>query len=446
MRNVVVFILMAVCSASMSQDAKEQKKTIKSLRKRYKLEYANYMSDKGFAYIKMGDKSGNVMVADSDGNILVPNACQGGKTYIDIWYENFDKIASKPFVMGSSNKPVFVALAKGESGRCYDFFTSDGSMLSTIDGLLVADKNVNAYIWHKDGKCGMVSKDGNIICPAEYSEVTTTKSPFCYVAKLVNGMKRYGVINISGDASCVIPCSFSAIKQSEDSVWMVKTKACGDFLPYYSGAVYEDFLDEGERLYERANYKEVERYYAANGSDAPWANFYIGAVNWNYACSTFNDVDSLMTLLRKTEMNDGNDLATEALSVIDKYSLFSSKADESILQYLSSDDKRFVLKAKEIKCELDMMSERMDLMKSDVPRELSAYKERIRLLKEEEKERFRKFERERALKLEEERLRNERDVRMAKEATRRRIALERVRAKEIQLNGGNQKSKRTSNH
>lgn len=58
MRNIIVFILMAVCSASMSQNAKEQKKTIKSLRKKYKLEYANYMSDKEFVYIKMENKSG----------------------------------------------------------------------------------------------------------------------------------------------------------------------------------------------------------------------------------------------------------------------------------------------------------------------------------------------------------------------------------------------------
>ena len=437
---------MAVCSASMSQNAKEQKKTIKSLRKKYKLEYANYMSDKEFVYIKMGNKSGNVMVADSVGNILVPNVCQGGKKYIDIWYENLDKIASKPIGVGSSNKSVFVALAKEKSGRCYDFFTSDGSMLSTIDGSLVADRNINVYIWHKDGKYGIVSKDGNIIFPTEYSEIITTKSPFCYVVKLVNGMKRYGVIDVSDDASCVIPCNFNAIKQSEDSVWMVKTKACGEFLPYYSGAVYEDFLDEGERLYERAKYKDVERYYAANGSNAPWANFYIGAVNWNYARSTFNDVDSLMTLLRKTETNNGNDLATEASSTIDKYNLFSSKAEKAIMQYISSDDKRFVLRAKEIKCELALMSERMALMKSDIPRELSAYKERIRLLKEEEKEQFRKFERERTLKLEEERLRNERDVKMAKEETRRRVALERVRAKKTLRNGESSQSKRTSNH
>lgn len=82
----------------------------------------------------------------------------------------------------------------------------------------------------------------------------------------------------------------------------------------------------------------------------------------------------------------------------------------------------------------------------EFPSELSAYKERIRLLKEEEKEQFRKFERERALKLEEERLRNERDVKMAKEETRRRVALERVRAKKTLRSGESSQSKRTSNH
>ena len=89
MKNIIIALMVLFCSNPiMAQNSKQEKRLIKSLKKEYGLDYAFFKRSRkdNYAYIDMRTKDWDALIADSLGNIIIPDTYPSKKKYTSIEY------------------------------------------------------------------------------------------------------------------------------------------------------------------------------------------------------------------------------------------------------------------------------------------------------------------------------------------------------------------------
>ena len=189
--------------------------------------------------------------------------------------------------------PVFIASRNlGEGYSEYKFFSTSGEYITSFVGSLHENFNSPVYI-SKDveGNYGLMAMDGRILLPNDYTAIETRADGICRLYQMNDGMERMGGACISDITETNVPCIFSYVNYSQaEGCWLVQIHEYDSIQVYSENNQYDtNFLDEGQRLFEKRQYGDARKYYVLNGSEAKWAQFYIGATYYKsivgYECA-----------------------------------------------------------------------------------------------------------------------------------------------------------------
>lgn len=453
MKNIIFIALMAFFYSNpiMAQNNRQEKRLLKSLKKEYGLNDAYFKRSwiDNYAYIVLWTKDGDSMIADSLGNIIIPDTFPSQKKYTSIeyvperkkGYERSRYYNSTENCYFAGNKGCFVA--KDNSGT-YFFIDRNGTVISEFSGTLHdcysvdaylaisnIDKNQNAseYSTVSANNVGLLSKDGTAIIPTEYSEINTTNSGLCYVTQKVEGILKHGAINIANTTEYTnVPCKFNKVILSENGHdFLVRTHELDTFSLYSPDSVYSySYIDEGERLFESKQYEEVHKYYSIINNNAPWANAYLGASCWKLALSDYETAERVLEELGRTINENGQNMANTVYRHLDIFEDEAKQAVKYLEMYLQGCDERYKPKVKEINYELTQIIKKSVILRNSVSHVLNAYKDRRNTYLEEERNEQIRKENERRFQQEQQRINNQR---LHEINERNRIALERENAR-----------------
>lgn len=447
----VTLCILLFCNLLLAQNNRQEKRLLKSLKKEYGL-YDAYFERSwrdNYAYIVLRTKDWDTMIADSLGNIIIPDTFPSQKKYTSIeyvpermkGYERNRYYNSTENCYCAGNKGCFVA--KDNSGT-YFFIDRNGTVISEFSGTLHdcysvdaylaisnIDKNQNAseYSTVSENNVGLLSKDGTAIIPTEYSEINTTNSGLCYVTQKVEGILRHGAINIANTTEYTnVPCKFNKVILSENGYdFLVRTHELDTFSLYSPDSVYSySYIDEGERLFESKQYEEVHKYYSIINNNAPWANAYLGASCWKLALSDYETAERVLEELGRTINENGQNMANTVYRHLDIFEDEAKQAAKYFDLYLRGYDGRYKPRVKEIDYELSQLIKKSVILRNSVSHELDAYKDRRNTYLEEERNEQIRKENERRFQQEQQRINNQR---LHEINERNRIAVEREKAR-----------------
>ena len=447
----VTLCILLFCNLLLAQDNRQEKRLLKSLKKEYGLNDAYFKRSwrDNYAYIVLRTKDWDTMIADSLGNIIIPDTFPSQKKYTSIeyvperkkGYERNRYYNSTENCYFAGNKGCFVA--KDNSGT-YFFIDRNGTVISEFSGTLHdcysvdaylaisnTDKNQNAseYSTVSANNVGLLSKDGTAIIPTEYSEINTTNSGLCYVTQKVEGVLRHGAINIANTTEYTnVPCKFNKVILSENGHdFLVRTHELDTFNLYSPDSVYSySYIDEGERLFESKQYEEVHKYYSIINNNAPWANAYLGASCWKLALSDYETAERVLEELGRTINENGQNMANTVYRHLDTFEDEAKQAAKYLEMYLQGCDKRYKPKVKEINYELSQLIKKSDILRNSVSHELDAYKDRRNTYLEEERNKQIERENERRFQQNQQKINIQR---LHEINERNRIAVEREKAR-----------------
>lgn len=461
------FWILLYCNPIMSHNTKGQKKILKALKKEYNLSYASFNRDiiDNFAYIRMYTKNHNELIADSLGNIIIPNSNQSQTNYISIHYEPERKGGFKKRYENNSlinrfyvgNQGCFVA--QDRMGTHY-FYDRTGAMTTKYAGILYRCFNLDAY-WVKsvsdDGKnlsdstyarrnnVGLIYMDGTPLIPTEYADITTTISGLCYVSQYVEGVIRHGIIDLAHTTTYEkVPCLFNKVVISKNGKnLLVRKHELDSFVVYSPDSTYSiSYIDEGERLFESGQYDEAQKYYFINKDSIPWANAYLGVCRWKMAESEYRISQSSIDDLKVTTSEYGRDKANTAYRSLDQFQSNAQQAIEQFDLYLQGQDNKFKLRIKEIKYEITRLMEDAVILRNSIAPEIEAYEYRRKAYLEEQQNEQKRKENEKYLQQHQQWIDNQR---MHEINERNRIALERERERRKKQAEQNKKGNTNSN-
>lgn len=453
MKNFYVTLcLLFFCNSLLAQNSRQEKRLLKVLKKEYGLDYAIFKRSRkdNYAYIDMRTKDGDVLIADSLGNIIIPDVYPSHKKYISIEYvpehkrgyerKRYYNSIENCYCVG--NQGCFVA--KDKHGMYY-FINRTGTVMSEYAGNLHECFSIDAYlatsIIDKNkgtsesstvsaNNVGLLSKDGTTLIPTEYSEVNTTNSGLCYVAKKVDGILKHGAINIANATEYIlnVPCKFNKVILSENGHdFLVRIHELDTFSIYSPDSVYSySYIDEGERLFEGKHYEDVHKYYSVDNHNAPWANAYLGASCWKFALGDYETAEQALEELGRTANGNGQNMAN---TVYLHFDIFEDEAKQAVKYfelYLQGCDERYKPRIKEINYELTQLIKKSVILRNSVSYELNAYKDRRNAYLEDERNEQIRKENERRFQQEQQRINNQR---LHEVNERNRIALEREKAR-----------------
>ena len=447
----VTLCILLFCNLLLAQDNRQEKRLLKSLKKEYGLNDAYFERSwrDNYAYIVLRTKDWDTMIADSLGNIIIPDTFPSQKKYTSIeyvperkkGYERKRYYNSTENCYFAGNKGCFVA--KDNSGT-YFFIDRNGTVISEFSGTLHdcysvdaylaisnIDKNQNAseYSTVSANNVGLLSKDGTAIIPTEYSEINTTNSGLCYVTQKVEGILRHGALNIANTTEYTnVPCKFNKVILSENGYdFLVRTHELDTFSLYSPDSVYSySYIDEGERLFESKQYEEVHKYYSIINNNAPWANAYLGASCWKLALSDYETAERVLEELGRTINENGQNMANTVYRHLDIFEDEAKQAAKYFDLYLRGYDGRYKPRVKEIDYELSQLIKKSVILRNSVSHELDAYKDRRNTYLEEERNEQIRKENERRFQQEQQRINNQR---LHEINERNRIAVEREKAR-----------------
>lgn len=453
MKNIIIALMVLFCSNPiMAQNSKQEKRLIKSLKKEYGLDYAFFKRSRkdNYAYIDMRTKDWDALIADSLGNIIIPDTYPSKKKYTSIEYvpekkrgyeqkRKYNSIESRYCV---GNQGCFVA--KDKNGICY-FINRSGTVMSEFAGNLHECFSIDAYLAHsnidvsegvtessteKANNVGLLSKDGATLIPPEYSEINTTNSGLCYVAQKVDGILKHGAINIANTTEYTlnVPCKFNKVLLSANGHdFLVRVHELDTFCIYSPDSAYSySYIDEGERLFEGKHYEEVHKYYSVDNHNAPWANAYLGASCWKFALSDYETAEQALEELAKATNDNGQNMANTVYRHLDMFEDEAKQAVKHFELYLQGCDEKYKPRVKEINYELTQIIKKSVILRNSVSHELNAYKDRRNTYLEEERNEQIRKENERRFQQEQQRINNQR---LHEINERNRIALERENAR-----------------
>ena len=447
----VTLCILLFCNLLLAHNNRQEKKLLKSLKKEYGLYDAYFKRSwrDNYAYIVLRTKDWDTMIADSLGNIIIPDTFPSQNKYTSIeyvperkkGYERNRYYNSTENCYFAGNKGCFVA--KDNSGT-YFFIDRNGTVISEFSGTLHdcysldaylaisnTDKNQNAseYSTVSANNVGLLSKDGTAIIPTEYSKINTTKSGLCYVTQKVEGVIRHGAINIANTTEYTnVPCKFNKVILSENGHdFLVRTHELDTFSLYSPDSVYSySYIDEGERLFESKQYEEVHKYYSIINNNAPWANAYLGASCWKLALSDYETAERVLEELGRTINENGQNIANTVYRHLDIFEDEAKQAVKYLEMYLQGCDERYKPRVKEIDYELSQLIKKSDILRNSVSHELDAYKDRRNTYLEEERNKQIERENERRFQQNQQRINNQR---LHEINERNRIALDREKAR-----------------
>lgn len=270
---LLTLVLVSASATSRSEYTEEERRIIKVLKKKYKIDEISFEQSDNLRYILIYNNKGEAIVADGNGKTIIPPG------HFDYWGDlvvNPSEEASQdPYNPG--NKDVFCIKKAGKN----TFFDVDGNMIAVLDGELKAHNSINVYYQIIDnGKyVGITAKDGRILLEPTYSDITLHPDGICFTTKDVNGISLVGANSFMKNHLPNIPCAFHEVVLSEDgNEWLVRIHE-HDTLKVYSPDLLHsrEQVDKGIELFTQQRYAECRDFYMTEGKDIAWANFYIGA-------------------------------------------------------------------------------------------------------------------------------------------------------------------------
>ncbi|MBR3522231.1 MAG: hypothetical protein IKN75_06930 [Prevotella sp.] len=425
--------------------SKQEKSIVKELKKQYKLEAVEIKRPyEGYVYYSLLSKDLKSMIADSTGQVIIPQSRQVSDAYPNgIRFSNGHSKGYSSFrekgrnsrtitAYYPGNKPIFVAFkSKGDNNNEYKFFSTSGEQVTSFDGFLIEDFNSPVYLSKDEfGNYGLMAMDGRILLPNDYTAIETRADGICRLYQMNDGMERMGGACISDITETNVPCIFSYVNYSQaEGCWLVQIHEYDSIQVYSENNQYDtNFLDEGQRLFEKRQYGDARKYYVLNGSEAKWAQFYIGATYYKSIVERFQKMNSGMDVLKRSCNRQDKNIASEIRDNFDLFSEEARKAEEAFNAYLEINHEKYAANAKEMLYELNEMKSQTDDIERRLNMALSELERRCMELELKEREEHRRFIEQERLRLERQRLLEERLAREQRE----RVIQERQAEKERQ--------------
>lgn len=362
MRYLIFLVFIALPFQLFGKDfiTKQEKNIIKLLKKSYKLESVNIQRpNKILIYYELLTKDGKSMVADSTGNIIIPQS----KSINDA-YRNRIK-----FVNCTEKKNIFLTTKSIGGGNYeYQYFSTQGELIATYNGKLSQSPYSTIFIYQNlIGNFGLVSNDGKQILPNDYSDINVDSSGICKLTQLKNGIERRGAYCLSNKTRTNVPCDFYNVDYCElEKRWKIKVHEYDSTLVYNDTCHYDtSFLDEGQKLFESNEFLEARKFYTINSENTKWAYFYIGASFYKEIMQLRECMNSCMKEIKTSCDRKDISIATELRKNLQLLTSKIEKSEQSFNVYLSRDT-RYYTKAQEMLFDL-----------SELKNNIIGYKEEI---------------------------------------------------------------------
>ena len=393
MKILMTFFFIALPFQLFGKDyvTKQEKNIIRSLKRAYKLEnVAIQRPDKSFMYYELYTKDGKSMVADSAGNVIIPQSKSDNDAYI----------YRIKFVNNTEKRNVFLA-TKSIGGRNYEykFFSTQGELIATFNGKLSKSPYSTIFVCQNlIGNFGLVSNDGKQILPNDYSDINVDSSGICKLTQLKNGIERRGAYCLSDKTRTSVPCDFYNVDYSEtEKCWKIKVHEYDSSLVYNDTCHYDtSFLDEGQKLFESKEYLEARKFYTINAENTKWAYFYIGASFYKEIMQLREYMNSCMKELEISCDRKDISIATELRKNLQLLTTKTDKAEQNFKLYLSRDTRYYtqtqemLFGLSELKNNIIGYKEEIAMAINDLERRCTEYKrmEREAYLKDLEQQRL----------------------------------------------------------
>lgn len=437
-RFLLIFLGLLPCLAFAKSDlSKQEKAIVKALKKQYKLESVEIARPySGFVYYELLTKDFKWMIADSAGQVIIPQSKQASDAYqnnirfirghekgLDRFRER-GRNARTITAYYPGNQSVFLAY-KGIGGGSneYQFVSTTGELLYRFDGSISEDFNSPVYI-SKDlmGGLGIMAMDGRTLLPNDYTSIETRADGICALYQMQNGVERMGGTCVSDMTQTSVPCIFNHVEYSQSKgCWMVQIHEYDTIQAYKADGQYDtSFMDEGQRLFEQQQYEEARKYYTLNGSEAKWAQFFIGATYYKAIVALYQDMNDALAVLENSCNRQDRGIASDIRSDLNLFNQKAAKAEQAFQAYVGSGHTVYTGKAKEMLYELSEMQSRASGMENRVSMAVADLERRCAELdRMEQEEHNRRLEQQR-INLERQRLNEQR---LAREQREREIRM-----------------------
>lgn len=393
MKFLITFIFIALPFQVLGKDyvTKQEKKTIRSLKRAYRLEsVAIQRPNKTFMYYELCNKEGKIMIADSTGNVIIPQSKSDNDAYSNCI----------EFINSAEKGYLFLAM-KSIGGKKYEyrFFSTKGELIVTYNGKLSKSRYPTIFVYQNlIGNFGLVSNDGKQILPNDYSYISVDSSGICKLTQLKNGIERRGAYSLSDKIRTSVPCDFYNVDYSEtEKCWKIQVHKYDSTFVYNDTCHYDtSFLDEGQKLFESKEFLEARKFYTINAENIKWAYFYIGASFYMEIMQLREDMNSCMKELKISCDRKDISIATELHKNLQLLTTKIEKAEQSFNLYLSRDT-RYYIQTQEMLFELSELKnsiigykKEIAMAITDLERRCSEYDkmEREAYLRELEQQRF----------------------------------------------------------
>ena len=437
-RFLLIFLGLLPCLVFAKSDlSKQEKAIVKALKKQYKLESVEITRPyNGFVYYELLTKDFKWMIADSAGQVIIPQSKQASDAYqnnirfirghekgLDRFREG-GRNARTITAYYPGNRSVFLAY-KGISGGLneYQFISTTGELLYRFDGSIGEDFNSPVYI-SKDlvGGFGIMAMDGRTLLPNDYTSIETRADGIYALYQMQNGVERMGGACVSDMTQTSVPCIFNYVEYSQSKgCWMVQVHEYDSIQAYKVDGQYStSFMDEGQRLFEQQQYEEARKYYTLNGNNIKWAKFYIGATYYKMIMAMFQNMTDALSVLENSSNRQDQSIASDIRSDLNLFNEETAKAEQAFQAYIKSGHTKYAAKANEMLYELSEMKSHTNGMESRVSRAIADLERRCAELDRIEKEEHNRWVEQQKINLEQQKLNEQR---LAREQRNREIRM-----------------------
>lgn len=424
MKYLITFIFIALPFQLFCKDSitKQEKMIIRSLKRAYRLESVVIQRpNKNFMYYELYTKDGKSMVADSTGNVIIPQS----KSCEDAYSNRIE------FINCTEKRNMFLT-AKSIGGKNYEyqFLSTLGDLIATYNGKLSKSLYSTIYVYRNlIGNLGLVSNDGKQILPNDYLDIDVDSFGICKLSQLKNGIERRGAYSLSDKIKTCVPCDFYDVDYNEtEKCWKIKVHEFDSTIVYNDTCHYDtSFLDEGQKLFESGELLEARKFYTLNAENAKWAYFYIGA-SWYMEIMQIREfMDSCMKALKISCDRKDISISTELHKNLQLLTTKIEKAEHSFNLYLSR-DARYYTQTQEMLFELSELKNNIIGYKEEIAMAVTDLERRCREYEEMEREAYLKNLEQQRLNLEMQKIQEqrrareqrEREIRMKEQADLRR--------------------------
>ena len=295
---LMLLAMVPLCTIAKQKISKKEKVILKSLKKQYELEDAEFVRvEPDFKFIRLELKDHTLMAADSTGNLLFPKSAVNSNSFHSIvCYQNREVGAGYVFQINRNTGNNVLT----------EFYNQDGKLINVVAGTTKRATADFYIVTAANGLKGVVSQTGCEIIPEEYSTISIRSNGICMLTQEYDGLLLHGGLSLTNREIENVPCRFNSVQWDERArCWMVKVHSFNDIEPFNSTMDYDTtFKDEGQRLYELGRYEDVRRYYEVENTTAPWRQFFVGASFYHEAVSSRISALNGLELIEKSSNED----------------------------------------------------------------------------------------------------------------------------------------------